>query len=533
MARVLIVDDERSLRLPLAAFLRGAGYETYQAEDAEEALRLLGEQPVDVVVTDILMPRVDGVQLLQQVRGQWPRVQVILMTGEPELKSAAAAVRARAFDYLAKPVLKEQFLAVVGRAAEAKRQEDENERLREENRQYRERLEHMVEQRAAELHRSRRMLADAERLAHLGSWEWDVRTGKVEWSREVFRIFGLDPERFQPDVGSIAERFHPDDRHVIEEVLAHAEVSADDYTFETRIVRPDGSERRLVATVGRQVDTDGALLRLFGAVQDVTAQHRAERALEAARQEWEDIFQAIGHPAMILDVDHGIVHANRATLEAAGMALEEIRGRPCCDVFHGSDAPPDDCPLEEMRRSRRLEVRDMEMEALGRTYLVSCTPVPDADGRLRRVIHIATDITARKKAEEALRESRRDLLEAQRLTCLGSWRWDLGTDTAQVTEEIARIFDLPPGTTAITTAQALDRIHCEDHDGLRRALDRALKGEQDYDVEYRVVLPDGTERVVRGLGHVERDAAGAPVAVRGTCQEITGQDRTRSDAAGE
>ncbi|MBU0514976.1 MAG: PAS domain-containing protein, partial [Proteobacteria bacterium] len=58
------------------------------------------------------------------------------------------------------------------------------------------------------------LLANAQRMAHLGGWEWDVGTGEVEWSEEVYRIFGLDPTNFQPTIDSVVRRFHPDDRHL-------------------------------------------------------------------------------------------------------------------------------------------------------------------------------------------------------------------------------------------------------------------------------------------------------------------------------
>ncbi len=138
---------------------------------------------------------------------------------------------------------------------------------------------------------------------------------------------------------------------------------------------------------------------------DVTERKRAEQALQRARREWEEIFQAIGHPTMILDSQHRIVAVNRAALEAVGKTKEELLGQPCCDIFHGTDQPPACCPLESLLGTNRLETVEMEMEALRGMYLVSCTPMFDDQGELDRVIHIATDITERKQAEQALQES--------------------------------------------------------------------------------------------------------------------------------
>ncbi|MBM4146740.1 MAG: PAS domain S-box protein [Nitrospira sp.] len=121
------------------------------------------------------------------------------------------------------------------------------------------------------------------------------------------------------------------------------------------------------------------------------------------RRYWEDIFQAIGHPTIILDSEHNILSANKATLEAAGASsAEELIGKKCYEIFHNAGKPPEGCPLQKMLSSGKLEESEMEVEALGGIYLVSCTPVFDEKGNVQKIIHIAADITERKRAEEAL-----------------------------------------------------------------------------------------------------------------------------------
>jgi DNA-binding response OmpR family regulator len=152
VARVLVVDDEKSVRLSVQQFLRDAEYEADVAEDAQRARALLANGLWDVVVTDIVLPGVSGVDLLKAIRAAAPPdVQVIMMTGEPTVKTAAEAVRAGASDYLPKPVTKDSILTAVRRAVETKRILDENRRLQAENRQYQENLEELVRQRTGEL----------------------------------------------------------------------------------------------------------------------------------------------------------------------------------------------------------------------------------------------------------------------------------------------------------------------------------------------------------------------------------------------
>ncbi|MDY6989466.1 MAG: PAS domain S-box protein [Thermodesulfobacteriota bacterium] len=127
------------------------------------------------------------------------------------------------------------------------------------------------------------------------------------------------------------------------------------------------------------------------------------------RRDWSDVFQAVGHPTLILDPDHTIKAADRATVEATGKGAGKLVGEKCFKVFHGTDSPPENCPLEKMLRSESLETEAMEVAALGGVCLVTCTPVRDEDGRVEKVIHIATDITDQKRAEEALRKSQATL----------------------------------------------------------------------------------------------------------------------------
>ncbi len=115
---------------------------------------------------------------------------------------------------------------------------------------------------------------------------------------------------------------------------------------------------------------------------------------------WENIFQAIGHPTMILDKDHRILEVNDATVKAVEKPKEELIGKYCYEVFHSSTEPACGCPLKSLTDSGKLETNDMLIEALGGMFLVSCTPILDDNGQIERVIHIATDVTARYRAEE-------------------------------------------------------------------------------------------------------------------------------------
>lgn len=150
-ARILIVDDEKNIRLTLCAFLQRQGYEVGLAEDAPRARVLLAEGGWDVVVTDIVLPGASGVELLKAIRSAAPDVQVIMMTGEPTVDTATEAIRIGASDYLTKPIAKEAILRTVAKAVQVKHLLDDKRRLEEENRAYVVNLERLVDERTSAL----------------------------------------------------------------------------------------------------------------------------------------------------------------------------------------------------------------------------------------------------------------------------------------------------------------------------------------------------------------------------------------------
>lgn len=167
MLRVLLVDDEPSLRLTMSEFLRRAGYEVLAVADYDGAAAVSNDR-MDVAVVDINLPGGNGVDLLQRFRQQEPYVPVIMITGEPTLSLMPDIVRAGAYDFIAKPVVKDVLLRAVSQAAEKKRLVDEKRRLEDEVRRHAEELERRVAERTAELMAAHGRLAHQEKIAALG-----------------------------------------------------------------------------------------------------------------------------------------------------------------------------------------------------------------------------------------------------------------------------------------------------------------------------------------------------------------------------
>lgn len=167
MPNVLLVDDESSLRLTMGEFLRRAGYSVLLEPDYDGAARHKAED-LDVAVIDINLAGKSGIQLLHKISSSEVYVPVIMITGEPNLSVLPEIVRAGAYDFIAKPIVKDVLLNAVARAAEKKRLTDEKRRLEEEIKRYAEELETRVAERTAELVETHKQLVAQERIAALG-----------------------------------------------------------------------------------------------------------------------------------------------------------------------------------------------------------------------------------------------------------------------------------------------------------------------------------------------------------------------------
>ena len=151
MPRIMIVDDEKSIRNTLQEFLKRDGYDVVAAENANIALELLQQQDFDALLTDIIMPRFSGLALVDEIKNGNSNMQVIVMTGEPTVDTAIEAVRLGARDYLTKPIRKEELIRTVHQAVSYKKLLDEKQQLEAENERHRENLEQLVEERTQKL----------------------------------------------------------------------------------------------------------------------------------------------------------------------------------------------------------------------------------------------------------------------------------------------------------------------------------------------------------------------------------------------
>ncbi len=369
------------------------------------------------------------------------------------------------------------------------------------------------------LRESEAHLNRAQEIAHIGSWHLDLAGNTLTWSDEVYRIFGM-PRGVPLSYEAFLDRVHPEDREGVDRAWK-ATLQGAPYDIQHRILV--GDEVKWVREMAElQFDQHGKAVRGIGTVQDVTERKRSEEEVRNIAAQWQATFDAVQDLVLLLDKDFRILRANRAAAEFLGLPLDRIVEGYCFNLIHGTSVAPADCPLARLRRSRKHEEEEVMARPGGPWLSVSVDPVLDQNGELTQVVHVARDITERKRVEDALRTSEVYLAEGQRLSHTGSWAWDPVTlQTLHWSEEMFRIFGLDPRE-GVPAAEAFwQRVHPEDLDRTREMLLTAAARSEEYEHDHRIVLPDGTIKHIHAVGHPIRDHDGQVVKFVGTAVDVT------------
>jgi PAS domain S-box-containing protein len=204
--------------------------------------------------------------------------------------------------------------------------------------------------REAKLRASQSQLAEAQRLAHIGSWEWDIEEDEVSWSDELYRIYGLEPERALASYNSFLERVHPEDRSYVDEVVKRALQDHAPFELDHRIARPDGSVRMLHAHGEVFLDERGQPVKMAGTGHDITERRQTEDALRRVEERYRVIVESVTDYAIYLLGPTGrVLSWNRGAERMTGYSEEEVLGRDF-SLFY----PP--AEVEAGRTQRILEL---------------------------------------------------------------------------------------------------------------------------------------------------------------------------------
>jgi PAS domain S-box-containing protein len=381
------------------------------------------------------------------------------------------------------------------------------------------------------LRRSEAYLAEAQRLSRTGSWAWNVQRREFVFrSPEAYRMLGLEPDE-DAARRPIWDRVHCEDRDRIIKLVRQALREKTDFEGDYRIVLPDGSTRHVHSVGHPVVGHDGKVTELVGTHIDITEQRLDKEALQRAFNEIkksEDRLRLVINtiPTLVWRAGPDGVpdFLNQTALDYTGLSPDQAEtGWP--RAFHPDDKKGMLVKWSAIRASGtpgELIARLRRFDGEYRWFLFRGVPLCDDHGNIVKWYGSSTDIEDRKRAEEELRRSEAKLVEAQRVSQTGSFVWNVVTDERVGSKEYFRIFGYDePGS---ATFEVLDRAHPEDRARVQETIERAARGGEDLDYEYRLQMPDGSVKYVHVVAHAVRDQAdqlefiGAVVDVTATKQ---------------
>jgi PAS domain S-box-containing protein len=173
-------------------------------------------------------------------------------------------------------------------------------------------------------------LEEAQRIAHFGSWEWDMQTGEVSWSDELFRIYGVTPDEYTPSYEGYLARVVPEDREHVADAIAAAARTGEPFSFDERVRRPDGTVRVLHSGGGVLTDDSGAPVKMIGACHDVTEREEVRRRLTETQAELERRRAAERHARTISE---GVIPSLVEAMQALDAGDTRAARRAMHDTF--------------------------------------------------------------------------------------------------------------------------------------------------------------------------------------------------------
>ncbi|HZW26539.1 MAG TPA: EAL domain-containing protein [Gallionella sp.] len=252
-----------------------------------------------------------------------------------------------------------------------------------------------------EMQHSRDLLNEAQHLGQLGSWELDLASGELRWSDEIYRIFELDPAKFEPSYENFLNVIHPDDRDKVNQAYSRSLVDRQPYDVVHRLLLQDGRIKWVREHCTSDFDEAGKPLRSVGAVQDITEQKRADEQLRIAAATFET-HEAI----MITDANANILRVNHAFEETTGYRAEEVLGKNPRILSSGRQDKEFYAGMWKLLKENGNWTGEMwDRRKSGQVYpkWLTITAVKNAQGETTEYVAIFSDITARKQAEEEIR----------------------------------------------------------------------------------------------------------------------------------
>lgn len=539
--KILIVDDDKENLYMLETLLRGQGYEVESAADGMEALKKTSQAGFDMIISDILMPRMDGFQLCREVKTneKLKNITFVFYTAtyiDPKDEEFALSLGAEKF--IVKPAEPDVFMEVLREVIRNYKTETlvvPKPPVEEETvylKTYNERLVRKLEDKMLQLQSINKALGESERkYRELIDNANDAvivvdATGHLSFANPKFcRMTGYSIEEVKKL--HFSKLVHPEDLALVTE------------NFSKRLDREDAPvnyESRALTKAGETIYVDynfssirreGEIVGVLGIVRDVTERKQLQNASERYN-ELEDI---VNHSPVVVFLWRAAegwpVELVSDNVQQFGYRSEDFySGRILfSDIVHPDDLDRINAEVarynqegrEDFVQEYRIITNTGEVRWLDDRTLIK----RDSNGMITHYQGIVLDITKRKRAEDALRKSEASLAEAQRIAHLGSWNWNIETNEMFWSEEIYRIFGLSPEKFDSTYEAFLNSVHPGDRELVKKFINDTLYKKSPHNIEHRIVRPDGEVRVVDERAEVTVDKAGRPIQMIGIDHDIT------------
>ncbi|MGG6240523.1 PAS domain-containing protein [Nodosilinea sp. AN01ver1] len=375
-------------------------------------------------------------------------------------------------------------------------------------------------------------LAAAQRVARLGSWEFNPYTYAIDWSAETYRIFGRAAEAGPPTFAEFLEYVHPDDRVEVEQKTQAVIDQGQPFEAEYRLFHPDGSLHYVLSRAELVHRETGQPLALVGTVLDISDIKRVEAQLRYSQ-------------AALAEAQR-MVHLGSWELDAITQELTwsdelfRILGFDPSDpepayAEHFNYFPPEDRDRLQQYLNRAMQAGmpyEIELRFVrpdgALVYLEARGSVKRNDqGQVVKVFGTALDITDRKLAELERQKLSERLSLALNSGAIGCWEWDIQQNTIFWDERMYELYGLSRadfGANADATWAYrfwADSVHPDDLLAAEALLQQAVLGQATYDPEFRVRHPDGSIHHIKAYGKVRRDAEGNPKSMIGVNFDIS------------
>src|SRR5467141_3608501 len=404
-----------------------------------------------------------------------------------------------------------------------------------------------IERKKAEenLRRSEWSLLEAQRLGRSGSWSLDVSSGIVTPSPEMLRSFDVKPGDDCSSTDFWFNRIHPEDRKRVRDLFERCVMENTDYEADYRLLLPDGTIK-YQHSIGRPiVNEKGDLVEFVGTAIDLTEQAQARIELETSEERWRSVFENSAIGVALSDLNGRFLATNHVYQTIVGYTEEELRTVNFLDLTHEDYRQANWALITELveGKRRQFQIEKQYRRKDGSLIWVSnnASLVPGTERVPRFIMALSEDITQRKRAEEALQRSEGYLAEAQKLTRTGSWAAhvhqmeNLYWTNVYWSEELFRIFGFDPNPTPPSEVEIVGRLHPEDVLHNKPLVDQAIRGRSDFEVDYRLLLPNGAAKYIHVVGHPVVNASDDVIEIVGTAMDVTerkrGEDALRESEA--